>query len=477
MHHFVSVDLGATSGRVILATLDGGRIAMETLHRFPNRLVAIGERYYWNIYALYEEIVEGLRLAGRRGVKVESVGIDTWGVDMVCVAADGTLSCLPRSYRDPYTNGIPEEFFASRMPRREVYDRTGIQIMNFNSLFQLYAARKEGSSALEHAERILFMPDALSYMLTGEAVCEYTILSTSQFMNRRTKRPDAELLSAAGIDASLFPRVVMPGERIGALCDALARETGLGPVPVVAVAGHDTGSAVAAVPAVNGRFAYLSSGTWSLMGIELPEPVVTDETYALNFTNEGGVDGTVRLLKNITGMWLLEQCRVAWARDGRDYSYPDIVRMTESAAPSAAVIDPDAAEFAAPTDMPDAIRSYCAAHGMAVPADDASVMRLIFDSLAAKYAEVLRKLQSLAPFRIECLHVIGGGARNALLNRMTAEACGIPVVAGPSEATALGNIMVQARAAGLVGSLAEMRRCIGESVQTVVYEPQTACAG
>ncbi|MDE5636810.1 MAG: rhamnulokinase, partial [Alistipes sp.] len=387
------------------------------------------------------------------------------------IAADGTMCGLPRSYRDPYTNGIPEEFFESKMPRREIYARTGIQFLNFNSLFQLYAARKEGSEALKHAERILFIPDALSYLLTGEAVCEYTILSTSQFMNPHTKRPDAELLAAAGVDASLFPRVVMPGERIGTLCGTAAAETGLGDVPVIAVAGHDTGSAVAAVPAENERFAYLSSGTWSLMGIELPEPVIDERTYALNFTNEGGVDGTTRLLKNITGMWLLEQCRAAWAREGREYSYPEIVRMTEAASPSAAFIDPDAAEFAAPTDMPAAIRAYCAAHGMTVPAGDAALMRLIFDSLAAKYAEVLRKLQSLAPFRIERLHVIGGGAQNELLNRMTAAACDIPVIAGPAEATALGNIMVQARAAGIVNSLAEMRRYVRSSIETKTYEP------
>lgn len=472
MKHYIAIDLGATSGRVILAALDGDRIEMETLHRFPNRLVELAGKYYWNIYSLYEEILHGLQLAGRRGIRIESIGIDTWGVDMVFVAEDGTLCSLPRSYRDPYTDGAPEAFFAEKMPRREVYDRTGIQIMNFNSLFQLYAARREGSSALVQAAKILFIPDALSYMLTGEAVSEYTILSTSQFMNPHTRWPDTELLDAAGVDPSLFPRVVMPGHRIGTLTADVARTTGLGAVPVVAVAGHDTGSAVAAVPAENERFAYLSSGTWSLMGIELPEPLIDDRTYALNFTNEGGVDSTARLLKNITGMWLLEQCRVAWAKEGKEYTYPEIMRMTEAAAPSAAVIDPDAPEFAAPTDMPQAIRDWCSAHGMAAPADDSALMRLIFDSLAAKYAEVLGKLQSLAPFRIERLHVIGGGAQNDLLNRMTARACGIPVVAGPSEATALGNIMVQARAAGQVSTLAEMRSFIRRSTDTKLYEPE-----
>ena len=429
--YFVGVDLGATSGRVILATLCGDGIALEVLHRFPNRLLSIGGKYYWNIYSLYEEILHGLTLAGQRRIPVDSIGIDTWGVDMACVAADGTLAGLPRAYRDPYTNGVPEEFFR-KIPRQEVYRRTGIQIMNFNSLFQLRAARGEGMSALENAASVLFMPDALSYLLTGEKVCEYTILSTSQFMDPRTREIDGALLREAGVDPALFPRVVMPGQRIGVLCDAVARQTGLGAVPVVAVAGHDTASAVAAVPARNGRFAYLSSGTWSLMGIEVPEPIITEESYAMNFTNEGGVDGTVRFLKNITGMWLLEQCRAVWSRQGREYSYEEIVRMTEGAALSPGVIDPD----------------------------------------AAKYAEVLGKLRRLAPFEIECLHVIGGGAQNDLLNRMTADAVGIPVVAGPAEATALGNIMVQARAAGVVSSLAEMRRYIGRSIETKTYQPK-----
>lgn len=469
--YFIGVDLGATSGRVILATLSDGNIALEVLHRFPNRLLQIGGKYYWNIYALYEEILHGLTLAGQRRIPVTSVGIDTWGVDMACVAADGTLAGLPRAYRDPYTNDAPEAFFR-KVPRREVYRRTGIQIMNFNSLYQLCAARREGMSALENAESVLFMPDALSYLLTGEKVCEYTILSTSQFMDPRTREIDGGLLREAGVDAALFPRVVLPGERVGLLCEEVARQTGLGRVPVVAVAGHDTGSAVAAVPAENGRFAYLSSGTWSLMGIEVPEPIITDDSYAMNFTNEGGVDGTVRFLKNITGMWLLEQCRAAWSREGKEYPYEQIMHMTEGAAPSPAVIDPDAPEFAAPTDMPAAIRTWCAAHGYPVPADDAALMRLIFDSLAAKYAEVLGRLRSLAPFEIECLHVIGGGAQNDLLNRMTADACSIPVVAGPAEATALGNIMVQARAAGVVGSLSEMRQYIRRSIETKTYEPK-----
>ena len=468
---FLAVDLGATSGRVILATLDDEQLQLEVLHRFPNRLIEVGGNYYWNIYALYEDILQGLTEAGKRPIEIRSIGIDTWGVDFAFVAEDGTLCSLPRAYRDPYTNGAPEAYF-EHISRREVYERTGIQIMNFNSLFQLYAQHKEQSSALKHADKLLFMPDALSYLLTGKKVCEYTILSTSQFMNPRTKQVDAELLAVAGVKPELIPEVVMPGTEVGRLTPSLAKATGLGEIPVVAVAGHDTGSAVAAVPAEGEGFAYLSSGTWSLMGVELREPEITEESFAMNFTNEGGVDGTTRFLKNITGMWLLEQCRVAWKKEGKEYSYPEIMQMVQQTRPSVDLIDPDAREFAAPTDMPQAIRLYCESRAMAVPEDDATLIRLIFDSLAAKYAEVLNKLRGVAPFEIKTLHVIGGGAQNELLNQMTADACGIPVVAGPSEATALGNVMVQARAAGLVGSLAEMRSYILRSIETKRFEPR-----
>ncbi len=469
--HFLAVDLGATSGRVILATLTDEKLDLEVLHRFPNRLIEVGGKYFWNIYALYEDILQGLTEAGKRQIEVCSIGIDTWGVDFVHVAEDGTLCGLPRAYRDPYTNGIPEEYF-EKLSRKEVYDRTGIQIMNFNSLFQLYAQHKEGSSALKNGKKILFIPDALSYLLTGNEVCEYTILSTSQFMNPRTKQVDEELLQVAGVEKARFPEVVMPGTVVGRLTPAIAQSTGLGDVPVVAVAGHDTGSAVAAVPAEDEGFAYLSSGTWSLMGVELKEPEITEESFEMNFTNEGGVDGTTRFLKNITGMWLLEQCRAVWKKEGKDYSYPEIMQMMQTTSKSVDVINPDAPEFAAPTNMPEAIRAYCVANSLAVPEGDAQLIRLIFDSLAARYAEVLDKLQQVAPFEIKTLHVIGGGAQNDLLNQMTSDACGIPVVAGPSEATALGNVMVQARAAGLVGSLGEMRRYILRSIETKRYEPR-----
>ena len=442
MRYYIAIDLGATSGRVILASCDGsGKLDLETLHRFPTPLVERDGRYFWDIDSIFNGIVEGLKAAGSRNIEIESIGIDTWGVDFGLIGGDGRLAGLPRSYRDPYSFRAMEEFL-EKMPRKELYDRTGIQIMNFNSVFQFYAQRASGE--LDNVDTILFMPDLLSYMLTGEKVCEYTILSTSAVMNPRTKELDASILALCGLEPSVFAPLVYPGAVIGKLKPEIARVTGLGAVPVKAVAGHDTASAVAAVPATTGNFAYLSSGTWSLMGIETDRPVIDDRMFRMNYTNEGGVGGTITLLKNITGMWLLEQCLAKWKGEGCTYSYDEVREMAASSSPVGFVIDPDAKEFASPTDMPDAIRGWCSSHGYAAPADDASLVRLIYDSLAAKYAEVFRALEEIAGHPIEVLHIIGGGSQNTLLNQMTADACGVKVIAGPAEGTALGNVMVQA---------------------------------
>ena len=471
--HFVAFDLGATSGRTILGSLRDGELVLKELTRFPNTILPLGGHYYWNIFSLYEHLCEGLRAAAREGVEIASVGIDTWGVDFAFVGKDGSLLGLPYAYRDPHTDGAPEEYFSKVLPREEVYGATGIQIMQFNSLYQLYAMQRDRSSQLAAAERLLFMPDALSYLHTGEMLTENTIASTSQLLNPRTKRIEARLLEKMGLSPELFPPIVMPGHRIGTLRAELAAACGLPQLPVIAVAGHDTASAVAAVPAADERFAYLSSGTWSLMGIELPAPVITEESCAMNFTNEGGVDGTTRFLKNITGMWLLEECRRIWAKEGRTYTYAEIMAMAAAAEPGRTRIDPDDEAFAHPADMPAAIRDWCRGRGKVPPADDAALVRCIFESLAARYGEVLDNLRGVAPFAIERLHVIGGGAQNDLLNQLTADACGIPVVAGPSEATAIGNVMVQARALGLVGSLARMRDYIRRSVEVREFLPRT----
>ena len=468
---FLAFDLGATSGRSVLGTLSNGKIEIKELTRFPNGIVELHGKFYWNLLGLYEHLKEGLLVCARDGITPDSIGIDTWGVDVVPVGKDGSILGMPRAYRDPYTDGAQKKFFEI-VPREEVYDKTGIQFMNFNTLFQIFAAVKEGYTPVVKAKKLLFIPDALSYMLTGKDICEYTIASTSQILNPRTAKLEASLLEAAGLNADIFPEVQMPGCVIGKLTDALAEETRIGKVDVVAVAGHDTASAVAAVPAENEKFAYLSSGTWSLMGIEVKEPIITEESFRHNFTNEGGVEGTTRFLKNICGMWILEQCRKEWEREGKEYSYPQIVEMAHSAESFVSFINPDDASFANPQSMLKAIEAFCVRTGQPVPQSDTQIIRTIFESLALRYREVLEILEDMSPFAIDVLHIIGGGSKNSLLNQFTANAIGKRVVAGPSEATAIGNVMMQAVGAGVVASLAEAREIIRNSIETEEFLPQ-----
>ncbi len=471
IYNFLAFDLGATSGRSVVGTLRDGKLEIRELTRFPNSIVELHGKYYWNLLGLYEHLKEGLSAAVREGIVPDSIGIDTWGVDVVPVAEDGSILAMPRAYRDPYTDGAPEAYFEI-LPREVVYDKTGIQIMNFNTLFQIFAAIKEGYTPVVKAKQLLFMPDALAYMLTGKAICEYTIASTSQILNPRTAKFDTELLEKAGVSAEVLLEPQLPGSVIGQLTDALASETRIGKVDVVAVAGHDTASAVAAVPAENERFAYLSSGTWSLMGIETREPIINEESFRHNFTNEGGVDGTTRFLKNICGMWILEQCRKEWERDGKHYTYPEIVDMANSAEPFRCFINPDDALFANPKSMLLAIEEFCNRTGQTAPQSDAAIVRTIFESLALRYREVLEILESMAPFAIDVLHIIGGGSKNRLLNQYTANAIGKRVVAGPSEATAIGNVMMQAVGAGAISSLDEARAIIRASIETEEFLPQ-----
>ncbi|WP_071147884.1 rhamnulokinase [Bacteroides ihuae] len=466
---FFAVDLGATSGRTILGSLSDKGLELEEVNRFPNHLIEVGGHFYWDIYALYQHIVDGLKLAAQREVKITSIGIDTWGVDFVCVGEDGHILRQPYAYRDPHTNGAPEAFF-SRVSRSRVYELTGIQVMNFNSLFQIDTLRRNRDSALTAAKKILFIPDALSYMLSGEMVTEYTIATTAQLVNAKTRKLEPELLASLGLTEDNFGRFVYPGETIGALSEEVQQQTGLGAIPVIAVAGHDTGSAVAAVPALNNNFAYLSSGTWSLMGVETEAPVVNAETEALNFTNEGGVEGTIRLLKNICGMWLLERCRAEWG----ETSYPDLIAEAQVAEPFRSIINPDDALFANPTHMEKVICTYCEATGQPVPDTRARIVRCIFESLALRYRQVLENLTKLSPRPVEALHVIGGGSRNDLLNQFTANSTGITVIAGPSEATAIGNVMIQAMTSGVANSIGEMRKQINASIPLATFQPQDA---
>lgn len=470
--YFFAVDLGATSGRTIIGSLSDGKISLEEVTRFPNNLIEQGGHFYWDIYALYFEMIRGLKEVAQRGLCITSIGIDTWGVDFVCVGDDGAILRNPRAYRDPITFNAMDDYLKSVITRKEVYDITGIQFMNFNSIFQLYAMKREGNSALKNAQKILFVPDALSWMLTGEMVCEYTIASTSQMLDPRTKELDERLLASVGLKRDMFGRMVQPGTQIGTLTEEVQRLTGLGPIPVIAVAGHDTGSAVAAVPAKNEQFAYLSSGTWSLMGIEVKDAIINELSYERNFTNEGGIEGTTRFLKNICGMWLYERCRKEWPEEVRKLSHPELQGSAMQVKAFRSIINPDDAVFANPSSMIEAIQQYCRNTNQYVPESPAEICRCIFDSLALRYKQVFQWIQEFSPFKLDILHIIGGGSLNKYLNQFTANATGVTVLAGPQEGTAIGNIMLQAKAAGNVGDIWEMRAIIANSIQLAKYEPQ-----
>ena len=474
--YYFAVDLGATSGRTILGSLADGRLEQEELTRFPNNLIETGGHFYWDLYALYFEMIRGLKEVARRNITLTSIGIDTWGVDFVFIGDDGAILRNPMAYRDPHTFGRMEEYLEKVVSRKEVYDITGIQFMNFNSLFQFYAMQQDGNSAMKMARKVLFVPDALSWMLTGEAVCEYTIASTSQMLAPRTGDLSERLIESVGLKREHFGRMVQPGTRIGVLTDEVQKMTGLGPVPVIAVAGHDTGAAVAAVPAKDEQFAYLSSGTWSLMGIETKEAIINDRSYELNFTNEGGIEGTTRFLKNICGMWLYERCRKEWPEEVRQLSHPELQGSAMQVEAFRSIINPDDKAFANPPSMIEAIQTYCRETGQAVPETPAEICRCIFDSLALRYRQVfgwIKEFYSTAkPSKtISVLHVIGGGSLNKYLTQFTADACGIEVLAGPQECTAIGNIMLQAKASGSVADIWQMRQIIADSVDMTAYHP------
>ena len=474
--HYLAVDLGATSGRTILATFDGSKVEMRELTRFKHPMVPMGGHLYWDLPHLYNEILEGLRKVASEGIQIQSVGIDTWGVDFAFFGKDGQVLGLPHCYRDEYTVGEMDRYFAAKMPSKQVYEKTGIQFMDFNSLFQISAQRREDSSVLEAADKILFMPDALTYLLTGEAVCEYTIASTSQILNPVTGDLDEELLATLGLKRSQFGRLVQPGEVVGTLSAQAQKATGLGPVKVVAVAGHDTASAVVSVPAKDAQFAYLSCGTWSLLGIESPKPIITERSFQENFTNEGGIDGTTRFLKNICGLWLFEKCREDFYKDPVRFpgAPQGIKELTALCLESDydGIIFPDDESFAHPDSMTQAICAYCRRTGQKEPRTVADFLRCIYRSLALRYKEVIALLEEMGGFPIRSLNVIGGGSQNPYLMQFAADACDIPVICGPTEGTALGNTLVQLRADGKVGSLPEMRKISAASVDLKTYLPR-----
>jgi rhamnulokinase len=460
MSEYLAFDLGAESGRAILGTLENGRLALEELHRFPNTPVRVFSSLYWDTLRLWHEIQQGLGVAMRdRKLQLAGIGVDTWGVDYGLIGADGMLVDNPRHYRDARTNGMMEKLFAV-VPRDEVFRQTGIQFMQLNTLYQFYAMKVAASPALETARTMLFMPDLFNYWLTGAAKAELTIASTSQFFNTREKRWAAELLDALGLPKAIMPEVVEPGTKLG-------EHHG---VPVYATAGHDTASAVAAVPAQGNGWCYISSGTWSLMGVEVDEPVINEKSLALNFTNELGAAGKVRLLKNIAGLWLLQECRRAWAEQGIEYSYDQLTQMAADAKPFRAVLDPDA--FLEPGGMPSKIAAHCRARGGGVPETHGEFARTILEGLGLRYRQVLESLEALIGKRLDVIHIVGGGSRNQVLNQFVADSTGRKVVAGPAEATAIGNILVQAMAAGEIRNIGEAREVVRNSFALQVIEPR-----
>jgi rhamnulokinase len=472
MSHYLAFDLGAESGRAMLGTLEGGRLAVEELHRFANTPVRVFDALYWDTLRLWHEIQRGLAIAGRgalgaRHLQLDGIGIDTWGVDFALLGADGALADNPRHYRDARTNGVMEKVF-SVVSRAEVFAQTGIQFMQLNSLYQFYALKLAGSPALEAARTLLFMPDLLNYWLTGVARAELTIASTSQFYDPRKKTWALDLLERLGLPTGILPVIVAPGTLLGPLLDSVAGAAGLGAVPVYATGCHDTASAVAAVPAEGANWCYISSGTWSLMGAELDEPVIDERVLAENLTNEIGAAGKIRFLKNIAGLWLVQECRRAWAQEGAEYTYDELTRMAGEAGPARATIDVDA--FLEPGDMPRKIVEHCRARGQTPPETPGEFTRTILESLAERYRQVLESLEALAGRRFEAIHIVGGGSRNALLNQLVADATGRTVIAGPSEATAIGNVLIQAIGAGELSGLEEARAVVRRSFEVEVYQ-------
>ena len=474
-YRFLAFDLGAESGRAVLGTLHGGRLSLEVIHRFRTEgLIMLGVRQ-WDLARIYEEICEGLTLCVREyGPELDGIAVDTWGVDFGLVASDGTVLANPRHYRDKSNEGMQDLAFA-KVPKPELYAATGIQFLPFNSVYQLLGYTRRQAPLLDAAESLMLMGDLFGYLLSGVRSCEYTNASTTQMLDPYTRSWNRELLDKLGLPKRLLLNPIMPGTVLGPILPELAEETGVNPdVPIIATASHDTASAVAAVPADadEDAWAYLSSGTWSLLGAELDAPHVSEQSLAEDFTNEGGVGGTIRFLKNIFGLWLVQECRRCWEKeDGQSLDYGKLTADAQASEAFTALINLDDSRLMAPDNMPELIQTLCEEAGHPVPQTRGAIVRGALESLAAKYRSTLKRLDGLLGRDTRVLHIIGGGVQNRLLNQMTADACGIPVVAGPIEATALGNIGVQAMAAGALADLEEFRTVIRNSEAPERYEP------
>jgi len=468
----LAVDLGASSGRVILGRFDGNSIELSELHRFPNNPITSRGSVYWDVLLLWEEMKRGFRAYTQKvGGVPDGIGIDTWGVDYCLLDKAGALISNPYHYRDSRTEGMIDRVLES-VSRERIYSVTGIQFMQLNTLDQLTSMVVNEDPQLEQADRLLFIPDLFNYWLTGRPVSEYTVASTSQLLDAKTRQWSKELVSELGIPTRILPKLIQPGQLIGRVLTDVASEVGFeGEVPVFAVASHDTGSAVAAVPDLDRDSAYLSSGTWTLMGAEIPEAILTDHALERNFTNEGGVGGTIRLLKNVAGLWLLQESRRQWQREGHDYTWEELEIEAERAEPFRSLIDPDHSDFIPMGDLPGAIRTFCRRTNQPEPTTVGAIVRCCLESLALRYRWVLSALEELVGTPLTTLRIVGGGSQNRLLNRFTANACTRTVIAGPVEAAALGNIVLQLIAAGQLPDLASGRTVIANSFELERFEP------
>jgi rhamnulokinase len=474
--NLLAFDLGAESGRALLGRLTGdGKLSLEEKHRFANPNGKINGHLHWNLLAQWEELKTGLRKSAAGNTLIHAIGVDTWGVDFGLLDKNGDLLANPFMYRDPQTDGMLEYAF-SFVPKPRIFEETGVQFMQLNSLYQLLALVKRQSPLLDCAHTLLFMPDLFNYLFTGEKVAEFSIATTSQMYDPRKRAWATELLKDLGVPVYVLPRIVPSGTRLATLLPDVHEECGVGstPIPVIATAGHDTASAVAAVPAQPGSadWCYISSGTWSLMGVETDRPIINDKSLKHNYTNEGGVGGTIRLLKNIMGLWLVQECRRHWQKEDHDHTYAQLTEQAAAARPFTAILDPDHAPFLRPGDMPRKIVDFCTKTGQTAPSTPGEFVRTSLEGLALTYRKTLEGLQDVLGRRINTIHIVGGGSQNELLNQMTADATSRPVVAGPVEATAIGNMLVTAMATNDVESLEEIRQIVRQSFDVKHYAPR-----
>ena len=470
-NYFLAFDLGASSGRAMLGILENGRLELREIYRFMNGMQQINGHFFWNIFSIFQELKNGLKkCVSENGIQPESVAVDTWGVDFVHLDEKGMILSLPYAYRDSRTDGMPEELFKI-IPEKELYLQTGIQLMQINSLFQLFSMVKDKRKLLNITDRILFIPDALNYLFSGVAATEFSIASTSEMILPGQCKWQTELLKKVGIPVSILGKIILPGTIIGKMTTEIAAETGSKQIPVVAVAGHDTASAVAAIPADTSDFVFISSGTWSILGTESASPIISEQANKMNFTNEGGVEGTTRFSKNIMGMWLIQECRRIWSAK-TDYTWDEIVKMAREAKPFKFLIDPENSAFLNPGNMPDAIVKFCEKTGQGKISFHGETARCIYDSLALKYAFSLNQMKQITKRSFKKIYIIGGGSNNHFLDQLTADVTGLPVIAGPAEATAIGNILMQAKAMDVVSSLKEIRNIVRDSFDPVSFSPE-----